>query len=243
MRSCRVCGGEPYSKRARICRPCFLAAERERGRKKYARDRAAYRERTKAYAAKTKDKKLGRQRQARAVHCRACVAERHRARNRAHNNQPEVKARRRAQTSAWAKANRQRVRLYTTRRRARLRNSCSPGVTVAEWAAICEQFSDGETTWCAYCEKPATDIDHVLAINNGGLDEPDNVVPCCAIARKGPSFYSGSGSVAVLPSARFGKGRTASAKLPVCHGRARSPNSSPTCASRARSRALPFGTR
>ncbi len=83
----------------------------------------------------------------------------------------------------WAQENPDKVRDIArrkqARRRARLRNGHSPGVTAAEWAAICEQFSDGETTWCAYCEKPATSIDHVLSIKNGGLDEPDNVVPCC----------------------------------------------------------------
>ncbi len=80
---------------------------------------------------------------------------------------------------AWYRANTHRAKASAYRRRARLRDACSPGVTAAEWAAICEQFSDGETTWCAYCEKPATQIDHVRPIFHRGADSPDNVVPAC----------------------------------------------------------------
>ncbi len=81
--------------------------------------------------------------------------------------------------AAWARANREARNRQYNRRRARLRDACSPGVTAAEWAAICEQFSDGETTWCAYCEKPAQEIEHIRPILRGGADSPENVVPAC----------------------------------------------------------------
>jgi 5-methylcytosine-specific restriction endonuclease McrA len=66
------------------------------------------------------------------------------------------------------------------RRRARLRDSCSPGVTAAEWAAICRRYTNSEgVTECAYCPKQGTTIDHVVPIARGGRDAPENVVPAC----------------------------------------------------------------
>ncbi len=131
-----------------------------------------------------------------AKRCRPCVAERRRVlgRARAAANPGKEKARSRAKYRAnpqaeqlrlkrWAQANPEKIKAtYRTRnhrRRARLCDACSPGVTPAEWAAVCEQFSDGETVWCAYCEKPANTVDHVRSIAHGGRDEPDNVVPAC----------------------------------------------------------------
>ncbi len=66
-------------------------------------------------------------------------------------------------------------------RRARLRDSCSPGVTPEQWASICAANAgpDGETL-CVYCKKSgAITIDHVIPICRGGRDEPGNVVPAC----------------------------------------------------------------
>lgn len=89
-----------------------------------------------------------------------------------------------ARAAAWVKNNPERAKQTRLscehRRRARLRDACSPGVTPQQWREICEQFSDGTTTFCAYCSvAPATSVDHVLAIANGGKDAPDNVVPAC----------------------------------------------------------------
>ena len=96
----------------------------------------------------------------------------------------------------WRKANRQHAyatlknwrakhpqlqRLQVARRRARIRGSTGPGVTAAQWAAICARYTDpqGNIT-CAYCwRKCAATIDHVVPISRGGLDAPDNVVPAC----------------------------------------------------------------
>ena len=92
------------------------------------------------------------------------------------------KAREKSRETArvWHAANRDKVRAKDRCRRARLRDACSVGVTPEQWRAICEQFSDGTTTFCAYCSvAPATDAEHVLALDNGGRDEPSNVVPAC----------------------------------------------------------------
>ncbi len=107
-------------------------------------------------------------------------------------NNPE---KRRVSVKKWADANPDRVRENArrsqARRRARLRNGHSPGVTREQWEDVCSRFSDGDTTACAYCPQPATSIDHVLAIVNGGLDEPDNVVPACkrCNSSKGPRVW------------------------------------------------------
>jgi 5-methylcytosine-specific restriction endonuclease McrA len=74
-----------------------------------------------------------------------------------------------------------RHKLTAQRRRARLHDSCSPGVTPAEWLRICDEFrNEGGEVVCAYCRKAcAATIDHVIPIARGGRDEPTNVVPCC----------------------------------------------------------------
>jgi 5-methylcytosine-specific restriction endonuclease McrA len=77
--------------------------------------------------------------------------------------------------AAWARLNRDAVNLIAQRRRARLRDGGSPGVTRREWSEIVECF-DGR---CAYCLGPASEIEHIVAISTGGLDEPSNVVPAC----------------------------------------------------------------
>jgi len=79
----------------------------------------------------------------------------------------------------WQAANPERVRANVRRanhrRRARLAGSNSPGVTREEWAAVVE-FFDG---CCAYCGKPATELDHIVPISRGGRDALDNVQPAC----------------------------------------------------------------
>jgi 5-methylcytosine-specific restriction endonuclease McrA len=67
------------------------------------------------------------------------------------------------------------------RRRARLRDACSPGVTPQQWEEICSRHANDEgRICCAYCRKPcAVTIDHVVPICRGGRDEPSNVVPAC----------------------------------------------------------------
>ncbi len=79
----------------------------------------------------------------------------------------------------WHKKNPSAKRLYYHKRRARLHDSFSPGVTPAEWSAICKRFTVFGVTLCAYCPRPGTTIDHVIPIARGGRDEPANVVPCC----------------------------------------------------------------
>lgn len=85
----------------------------------------------------------------------------------------------RKRTAEWRTANPEMVRAAENRRRARLLNGNSSGVSPSEWAAILEQFGN----LCAYCRKPngtkKLERDHVIPVSKGGLDEPDNVVPAC----------------------------------------------------------------
>lgn len=72
-------------------------------------------------------------------------------------------------------AGRVTARLNHQRRRARLQDSCSPGVTRKQWLEILELFGGR----CGYCLEPASTIDHIIPLAAGGLDEPSNVVPAC----------------------------------------------------------------
>jgi 5-methylcytosine-specific restriction endonuclease McrA len=82
--------------------------------------------------------------------------------------------------SAWRRDNPEKYRLQYqriwNRRRARLRDGDSPGVTSAEWLALLARHHNR----CAYCgsTKQLT-RDHVHPISRGGRDEPANVVPAC----------------------------------------------------------------
>jgi len=86
---------------------------------------------------------------------------------------------------AWAKTARGRAALLLMkqRRRARLKDACSPGVTPEQWAAICDEYRlENGDVQCAYCKgscgaRPT--VEHVVPIVRGGLDEPSNVVPAC----------------------------------------------------------------
>jgi 5-methylcytosine-specific restriction endonuclease McrA len=60
--------------------------------------------------------------------------------------------------------------------------AASPGVDPDTWAAICDFYRDAlGIVRCAYgCGRPATVQDHVQPLTRDGMDEPSNVVPCCA---------------------------------------------------------------
>lgn len=75
----------------------------------------------------------------------------------------------------------ERNRLQLQRRRARLKDCASPGVTVPQWREICAKNTDANgQVVCAYCREPCVPtIDHVVPLARGGRDEPSNVVPAC----------------------------------------------------------------
>lgn len=77
----------------------------------------------------------------------------------------------------WCAANPDKVREYRHRRRARLLDGCSPGVTGEQWREICRAHGQR----CAYCGTLAKlTVDHVIPVSRGGKDEPSNVVPACS---------------------------------------------------------------
>ncbi len=79
----------------------------------------------------------------------------------------------------WRKNNPETAKGTATRRRARLKDGRSPGVTLPEWLDVLA--ANGHK--CAYCggnkNGKRLERDHVLPLFLGGLDEPSNVVPAC----------------------------------------------------------------
>lgn len=76
--------------------------------------------------------------------------------------------------------NPEQYRASCQRRRARLKNLRSPGVTEFEWLEILELHS-GRCAYCGTLPAPGKKLerDHIIPIARGGLDEPANVVPAC----------------------------------------------------------------
>lgn len=87
-----------------------------------------------------------------------------------------VRSAKRAYDNARYRENPLPVLLAQHKRRARLLDGASPGVTAAEWRVILATYLHR----CAYCaaDGPMT-VDHVVPIARGGRDEPENVVPAC----------------------------------------------------------------
>lgn len=101
--------------------------------------------------------------------------EQHRARENARYAAEPEKIRRR--TKAWKQNNPDKVRSIFHRRRSRIRGTCSPGVTPAEWQTLVELFNG----CCAYCGKRCKKltVDHIVPIAKHGRDEIENVLPAC----------------------------------------------------------------
>lgn len=83
----------------------------------------------------------------------------------------------RAANNAWYAAHPEVKKAKRHKRRARLRDGRSPGVSPADWRAIVDLFGG----CCAYCleKTPHPERDHVEPLSRGGLDALDNVVPSC----------------------------------------------------------------
>lgn len=91
---------------------------------------------------------------------------------------------RQAYAKVYRKANPDKHREWTERRRARKANAPVNDLTAAQWREIKALYKYR----CAYChkKKPLTQ-DHVLALNNGGSHTFSNVIPACRTcnSRKG----------------------------------------------------------
>lgn len=87
----------------------------------------------------------------------------------------------RARYAANPAVERAKVLAKLHKRRARLRDSCSPGVTVEQWRDVCAKHqNENGSAICAYCREPcAPEIDHIVPISRGGRDEVGNVLPAC----------------------------------------------------------------
>ena len=137
-------------------RPEVAERNRIRCRAKYKRDPEKHIQATKASIAKSMTDPAKRE----------AFAERARVRNGAYRATPKGQA---------------AGRLARLKRRARLKDLRSPGVTPEQWEAICHRYTDpAGDVLCAYCKcKGANTVDHVYPISRGGLDEARNVVPAC----------------------------------------------------------------
>jgi 5-methylcytosine-specific restriction endonuclease McrA len=84
----------------------------------------------------------------------------------------------RERSSAWKRANPVKANAQNQQRNARKRNATSPLCKVTA-AAIAERFA--LTDGCAYCgaDEKLT-LDHVVALNDGGLHVPSNLVGACS---------------------------------------------------------------
>lgn len=164
------------------------AKQRERARREQAETPEKVRAKRKRNYASNRQRILERQREKRKQD--PATAARHREKNKAaqllrFERDPDAV---REYKRFWAKRRRlkrleetrEAGRRQQARRRARLLDSNSPGVTAAEWRDVCCRFERDGVVWCAYCGiRPGTTTDHVLPLVRGGRDEPGNVVPAC----------------------------------------------------------------
>jgi 5-methylcytosine-specific restriction endonuclease McrA len=82
----------------------------------------------------------------------------------------------RAWNAAYKKANPERGRAHTAKRRARLLNAPGADYTTAEHI---EQRWALYGNCCVYCGAEATTTDHRIPLSRGGSHWPANLFPCC----------------------------------------------------------------
>jgi 5-methylcytosine-specific restriction endonuclease McrA len=96
----------------------------------------------------------------------------------------------RATFSKWQRANTDKCRAIANRRRARLRDGRSVGVSSENFREMCE--ASGWRCWYCLVFSKVLQREHIVPISRGGQDELFNVVPACAScnARKGSKLLS-----------------------------------------------------
>lgn len=87
----------------------------------------------------------------------------------------------RTQRAARAEHRKAQARLNACKRRAAKRSVGGEGLTLAQWNAICAEWTgDGGLVHCAYCGSTRRiEIDHVVPLALGGRDDTANVLPAC----------------------------------------------------------------
>lgn len=167
--------GRAHKDRNAVAVAKYRAAHPERARAAYEKAQAKYwathaeeiRQRVRARYARDKEK-----RKARNLERRDELNARRRE-NYARNPSPRLEHNRR-----WQKKYPDRYltvcKIAVALRRARKRAGGTT-ITRLEWLERTALFGG----FCAYCDQPATEMDHVIPLSKGGLHEIMNVVPAC----------------------------------------------------------------
>jgi 5-methylcytosine-specific restriction endonuclease McrA len=86
-------------------------------------------------------------------------------------------------SAKWVADNPTKNLMKTLRRKARVLAAVPPGehaLTGQEWAECLEAFCG----LCAYCGRPAKEVEHVVPLINGGSHVVANIVPSCAACNR-----------------------------------------------------------
>lgn len=157
MRTCRRCGrGQPlsefYVRRATGVDYYCKSCRRADSREWYRKNA----ERSKAAGRAWAERNRERSREIKQRHART---EKHRTR-------------RRAYLAEWRAANPDRVKLYSWQSNARRKGLPRHSLGASDIAYL---LADP----CAYCGKPAGEVDHIVPLTRGGTSEADNLTSAC----------------------------------------------------------------
>ncbi len=182
-RTCRYCSTPLPPENRLKCNSCQAAHAKAQRKARYWAAPEAARSATKAWAQANPAKaraaevaKLPRRRARRAADptLRAGLVAKCAEWYRGKASDPIFRAANSRRACRWSKDNPQKKAVQSARRRARERSA--PGsFTAAEWQERLDLFGG----LCAYCDRPATQIDHVIPLARGGTNYIDNLAPAC----------------------------------------------------------------
>ena len=175
MKICSACGiSKPidaYHKWRAQCKDCY----REKGREYYRNNRQKRLEGRREYYRNNREKANATTREWRERNREHVVAYQKDYDSR-RKRPTDYKAKKLISENAWARANPEKIRLKSQRRRAR-KAEVKSELTNSEWDIILDVFSYS----CAYCGKLETTLeqDHIVPLSMGGDYTIDNIVPSC----------------------------------------------------------------